>query len=117
MLARRLALAALTASLFAPLSAESIDGYLVDKQCSAKIIEGGAAAGKAHTKECLLSDACKASGYGVVTEDGKFIKFDPNGDKLVQNLMDVLRDKDDLKVNVQGPLSGDRIVVKALQKI
>ena len=42
-------------------------------------IQGGIDAAKSHTKDCALMPKCKASGYGVVTADGKFLKFDEDG--------------------------------------
>ena len=56
-------------ALSAPLAAEKVEGYLVDKACSAKVVKGGVDAAKAHTKDCALMPNCKESGYGVVTAD------------------------------------------------
>ncbi len=64
-----------------PLAAETVEGVLMDKMCSGMVAEKGFAAAKMHTKECALMPNCSASGYGVVTEDGKFVKFNKKGDK------------------------------------
>ena len=65
----------LLVALSAPLAAEAIEGYLIDKSCSAKLAKEGVDAAKTHTKDCALMPNCKNSGYGVVTEDGKFLKL------------------------------------------
>lgn len=58
-----------------PLAAETVEGYLIDVKCAANAVKEGVEAAKAHTKECALMPDCKASGYGVVTDDGRFYEF------------------------------------------
>ena len=78
---KRLALSLFAALMFValPVAAETVDGFLIDKMCSAKMVEKGGDALKTHTKQCAGMPDCKASGYGVVTADGKFLKFDASG--------------------------------------
>ena len=75
-------------ALSAPLSAEKVEGYLIDKACSAKVAKEGVDAAKTHTKDCALMPNCKDSGYGVVTADGKFLKFDKDGDRMAARMLD-----------------------------
>ena len=56
--------------------AAEVEGFLVDKMCSAKVGKGGQKAAAMHTKDCALMPPCEASGYGVFTADSKFITFD-----------------------------------------
>lgn len=102
-------------ALSAPLAAERVDGYLVDKMCSARIIEEGVDAAKAHTKECALKPACKKSGYGVVTAEGKFIKFDEDGDRMAVKMLEIASGDDDLEVVVNGDVDGSSMSVVAIQ--
>ena len=113
---KRLLLAISVMALFSslPLAAETVDGYLVDKMCSAKIVEKGAGAAKMHTKMCALMPNCKASGYGVVTADGKYLKFDKAGDAKAVTLLEGTDKKDSIKVSVDGKVDGDNIVVSSL---
>jgi hypothetical protein len=97
-----------------PLAAESVDGYLVDKMCSAKIVEKGAGAAKMHTKMCAMMPNCKGSGFGVVTADGKFLKFDADGDSKAVKLLEGTDKKDSIKVSVDGKVDGDNIKVTKL---
>ncbi len=105
----------LLAAMSMPLAAETVEGYLVDKACSAKVVEGGVDAAKMHTKDCAVMDNCKASGYGVVTSDGKFLKFDSDGDRMAFKVLGFTSRKDNIKVTVNGEVDGDSIVVVAIQ--
>ncbi len=103
----------LLAALTVPLSAEEVEGYLIDKACSAKATTQEAA--KAHTKSCALMPACQSSGYGVVTADGRFLKFDADGDRMAAKVLGFTSRDDSLKVAVTGEIQGDTIIVKAIQ--
>src|SRR5258708_6051760 len=48
------------------------DVSIVDVACSKKTAAAGD--GDAHTRECALG--CKDSGFGILTADNKFLKFD-----------------------------------------
>lgn len=102
-------------ALSVPLAAETVEGYLVDKMCSDGVVKKGVDAAKAHTKECALMPNCKGSGYGVVTADGKFLKFDKDGDRMAAKVLGFTSRKDNIKVTVDGEVKGDSIVVKAVQ--
>ena len=106
----------LLAALSAPLSAEEFEGYLIDEMCSAKVLEKGGDAAKAHTKDCALMPNCKSSGYGLVTADGKFLKFDDDGDDMAATTLGFpSAGKDNIKAVVNGKLEGDTISVIAVQ--
>src|ERR1700735_524704 len=72
MLASLLALGLMAAPAFA--ATESFnDVSVVDVACAKK----AAADADSHTRECAL--ACQKSGFGIVTADKKFLKFDEAG--------------------------------------
>ena len=98
-----------------PLAAETVEGYLIDKMCSAKVAEEGVDAAKMHTKDCALMPDCKGSGYGVVTADGKFLKFDKDGDGMAAKVLGFTSRKDNIKVTVNGEVEGSSIAVIAIQ--
>ena len=57
------------------------DVSVIDVACSKK----AAATADAHTRECAL--ACEKSGFGIVTADNKFLKFDADGNaKIIEAL-------------------------------
>ena len=112
----RLAAAVALAAAFA-LSAYAADlkGILIDVACSTKILKEGQAAAKAHTRECALMEPCVKSGYGVYTEDGKFVVFDATGNELAKKALEASKKKDDLRVKVSGKQTGELIEVKNLK--
>jgi len=93
-------------ALFAPLAlADSFSGTVVDVMCRNKDLAG-------HTRECAVT--CAKSGYGLVTADGKFLKFDESGNaKALATLKKLTREKD-LKAKVTGSLNGDVLKVDSL---
>ena len=106
-------LCTLFVALAAPLTAEKVEGYLVDEMCSAKVVKEGVDAAKAHTKGCAMG--CKDSGFGVVTADGKFVKFDDDGDRMALKMLNLTDDEDNIKVVVNGKVEGDTMSVVAIQ--
>src|SRR5579863_5891687 len=66
-------LAALLAVPAVGLAATFNDVPVVDVDCSKKV----AANPDAHTRDCALQ--CAPSGFGIVTPDHKFLKFDQSG--------------------------------------
>ncbi len=80
-------------------------GTLMDVQCKGK----GPAT---HTRECAIN--CGKAGLGLVTADGKFLKFDKNGNAKAQAALKAAKD-DNLAVEVAGELKGDTIRVTSVQ--
>jgi hypothetical protein len=86
-------------------AADSFSGTVVDVMCRAKDLAG-------HTRECAVT--CAKSGYGLVTADGKFLKFDEAGNaRTLASLKKLTKDKD-LKAKVTGTLDGDVLKVQAI---
>jgi hypothetical protein len=59
---------------------------------------------------------CQQSGYGVFTEDNKFLVFDTAGNTKALAALKKSK-KDDLKVTVTGDVQGDTIKVASLKLI
>ena len=99
--------AVLSLALLAPAAfAESFSGTVVDVMCRAKDLAG-------HTRECAVT--CARSGYGLVTAEGKFLKFDEAGNaRTLASLKKSAREKD-LKAKVTGALDGDLLKVEAIE--
>lgn len=81
---------------------------LMDQACSAK----AKANPDAHTKACAVQ--CSKSGYGILTEDGKFLKFDQKGNEEAVKLLTSTEKKDHLRVNVEGEEKDGTIAVKSV---
>jgi hypothetical protein len=101
---------AIMASFAAMAAAETFsDAPVVDVACA----KNAAKDPDAHTRECALQ--CQKSGFGIVTSDHRFLKFDSNGNSLV---LDALKKSDKnahLRVDVSGDVQGDMLKVTSLK--
>jgi hypothetical protein len=98
-----LALVLLSAPL---LAADSFSGTVVDVMCRGKDLAS-------HTRECAVT--CSKSGYGLVTADGKFLKFDEAGNAKALSGLKKLAQEKDLKAKVSGTLNGDVLKVQTIE--
>ena len=85
------------------------DVPVVDVNCSKKV----AADPDSHTRACALK--CESSGYGVVTKDQQFLKFDAVGNAKVAEALKASDKKDHLRVNVTGDAQGDTLKVTSIK--
>ncbi|HEY7404023.1 MAG TPA: hypothetical protein VIB39_10910 [Candidatus Angelobacter sp.] len=106
--------------LFAALAVSSfaadtvVKGYLVDLACAAE--EGQKPGfGAKHTKDCLQMEDCAKSGYGILTDDKKVIKFDQASNAQAKKFIDDLKKTKDIRVNVTGTVKGDTIAVNKIE--
>lgn len=95
-------------------SAAEIEGIVVDVACSSDTVKGGQKAAQEHDKDCALMAPCVKSGYGVMTSDNKFIKFDAAGNEKTLAALKATDKKDNLKVKVVGDVSGDTMTVTSI---
>ena len=111
----------------APATPATIQGVLIDQQCSAQAetrmvpdpsphLEGGILWAYTHEKSCLLMPACRRSGYGVFTfETNKFVPFDAIGNQKASALIEASKKQDDMRVEVTGQIEGGKIKVTNLR--
>ena len=85
------------------------DVSLIDSNCSKK----AAADPDSHTRECALK--CQASGYGILTGDKRFIKFDAAGNSKITEALKASDKKDHLRVDVSGQVKGDTLEVASVK--
>jgi len=108
LLASVLAFALVAAPAFA--ATETFNNVsVIDVSCSKK----AAANADAHTRECAL--ACAKSGYGILTEDQKFLKFDANGNKEILAQLKASDKADHLRADVTGDVEGTTLKVKSVK--
>jgi hypothetical protein len=100
-------LATLTLS-FAALAgaADSYSGTVVDVMCRTKDLAG-------HTRECAIT--CSKTGYGLVTADGKFLKFDEAGNARTLAMLKKSTKEKELKAKVSGTVSADVLKVESIE--
>jgi hypothetical protein len=108
---RKLTLVLLAAMALSTFAAETkVQGYLVDLACAAE--EGQKPGfGAKHSKDCLQMPECVKSGYGVLTDDKKVIRFDAAGNQKAKEFIAGLTKAKDIKVDVTGTVNGDNITV------
>lgn len=82
---------------------------LVDVNCSKKVASNP----DAHTRDCALK--CAASGFGIVTNDSKFLKLDAAGNAQVVDALKASQKKDHLRVDVKGDVEGDTLKVSSIK--
>jgi hypothetical protein len=82
---------------------------VVDVNCSRKV----AADPDAHTRDCALK--CASSGFGIITSDQKFLKFDTAGNSKIVEELKASNKTDHLRANVTGEVQGDTLNVKSVK--
>jgi hypothetical protein len=85
------------------------DAALVDTSCSTKVKNNP----DSHTRDCVLQ--CSKSGFGILTADGKFLKFDLQGNEQALVALKASQAKNHLRATVTGDRDGDTIKVESLQ--
>ncbi|MCC6343249.1 MAG: hypothetical protein IT166_13675 [Bryobacterales bacterium] len=83
---------------------------LIDQKCSAKYKPATA---DTHTRNCAL--ACESSGYGILTADGTFLKFDKAGNEKVLGELKASSKKDHIRATVTGEMKGNTLDVKTVK--
>lgn len=85
--------------------AETYSGTVVDVSCKGKDLAG-------HTTKCAIG--CAKGGYGLVTADGKFVKFDETGNAKTLAALKATSKEKDLKAKVTGSMDGEVIKVEQI---
>ena len=110
---RKISLLVMTAGLLALPGFAATETFkdvpVVDSNCLKKVAD----APDTHTRECALK--CEASGYGILTADRKFLKFDAAGNKEFVEALKSSTKKDRLRVDVSGDVQGDTLKVSSIK--
>jgi hypothetical protein len=85
------------------------DVSLVDTNCSTKVKSNP----DAHTRNCALQ--CAKSGFGILTADGTFLKFDAQGNQQAMSALKSSQASDHLRATVTGEREGDTTKVSSLK--
>ena len=85
------------------------DVPVVDVNCSTKVT----ADPDSHTRACGLK--CEKSGFGIVTQDKHFLKFDAEGNSKIVEALKASDKKDHLRVDVNGDVQGDTLKVTSIK--
>ena len=98
--------AALFALFAAAAFAESWTGTVVDVMCKGRDLAS-------HTRQCAVN--CAKGGFGLVLQDGKFVKFNETGNSKALALLKTSSKEKDLKAKVTGSLDGEVIQVESIE--
>jgi hypothetical protein len=113
---RRTALVLLTAAALSAFAAETkVQGYLVDLACAMSDEGKESGFGAEHKKGCLQMPECVKSGYGVLTDDKKVIKFDAASNAKAKRFIADMKKTKDIKVNVTGTVTDDKIAITKIE--
>jgi hypothetical protein len=95
----------------------TVSGYVVDAMCAKGMAGKETTMKKAmsHTKACALEEDCAGSGFGVFSE-GKWYKFDENGDKQAQKLIENSSMERGIMVEVTGAMKGQTLAVASMKE-
>ena len=85
--------------------AATFNGTVVDTMCKGNDLAK-------HTKDCAVK--CSKRGYGLVTSDGKFLKFDEKGNSKALAALKKSSKNADLKATVKGTQEGDVLKVDSI---
>jgi len=112
---KKLTLVLLTAVALSAFAAETkVQGYLVDLACASEDGQKPGFGAK-HSKGCLQMPECVQSGYGILTDDKKVIKFDAASNAKAKQFIADLKKNKDIKVNVTGTVDGERMAVSKIE--
>ena len=84
------------------------DVSVVDGNCLSKV----KADPDKHTVKCALQ--CVKGGYGLLTSDGSYLKFDETGNTKTVAALKATKKEDHVRATVVGERSGDSIKVASI---
>jgi hypothetical protein len=81
---------------------------VIDTHCLEKVKKDP----DAHPTSCALQ--CVKGGYGILTTDGTFLKFDAAGDEKTAAALKATKKENKLRATVVGTRDGDKLKVTSL---
>ena len=86
--------------------AETWSGTVIDVMCKGRDPVG-------HTRQCAIG--CSRSGYGLLTPDGRFLRFDEAGNAKALAVLKASKKENDLRMKINGSLDGGVIKVDSIE--
>jgi len=81
---------------------------VVDTMCIGKV----KANPDAHKRTCALQ--CSKSGYGLITPDGSYLKFDEAGNEKTVAALKASKKEDHIRATVKGTREGETVKVDSI---
>lgn len=97
--------------------AADLQGVITDWNCTQDMVRNGREKTLKQRHSCSLVKDFRRSAYGLITDDKKFYKIDPqDNDRIVQILSDS-PNKDNLKVVISGDLQGNTLKINTISML
>jgi hypothetical protein len=95
----------------------TLNGYVVDQHCAKGMAAKTTAMEKAasHTRDCLLMEACSASGYGIFS-GGKYYPFDEKGSTTAKALIEKSKLAKAMHFEATGTLNEGTLTLASLKE-
>jgi hypothetical protein len=109
-----LSIASLTLLLAGISAAAELQGVLTDWNCTQEMVRQGRPKVLKEHPDCSLARDFRRSVYGLITDDKKFYKIDPQSNDRVLQILSDSPDKDNLRVVISGDLQGNILKIKTI---
>ena len=111
---RLLSTVSLTALFAAAALGAEVQGVITDWDCTQDMVRNGREQTLRKRPSCSLAQNFRRSAYGLITDDKKLYKIDPqSNDRVIQILSDS-PSKDSLKVVISGDLNGSTLKITTI---
>src|SRR5215831_12886157 len=94
--------------------AQTFTGKLMDVLCRPENIAAGTKKCP-HIKSCMLSPRCKESGYGLILNDGTFLKFDAASNAKAIAALEAFPGDDEVNAKISGTRMGKTIKLDSIE--
>lgn len=94
--------------------AAQLQGVVADWNCTQDMVRNGRAKVLKQNRSCSLAKDWRRAGYGLITDDKKFYKIDPQSNDRVIQILNDSPDKDNLKVVISGDLDGNTLKINTI---
>jgi hypothetical protein len=112
---RKLALAATLSVVFTAASyGTELQGVLADWNCTQAMVRHGRAKVLKQRLSCSLMKNVRRAAYGLITQDKKYYRIDPQSNDRVLQILANTPDKDNTKVVISGDLQGDTLKINTI---
>ena len=91
-----------------------VKGYLMDVACSARRARKSEPPTR-HSRMCMQLPNCSNNGFGILTEEKRFIQFDEEGNQKARDFLVHTSQESDFKITVTGSMEGDRLKVSRIE--
>jgi hypothetical protein len=114
---RLLSLTSLVLLLAGISCAAELQGVITDWNCTQDMVRHGRAKILKQHHSCSLAENIERSAYGLITDDKKFYRIDPDGNARVVQMLKDTPDKNALKVVISGDLQGNTIKINTISEL